>query len=102
MFLLHFPYEPVFTGAPWALPSILPGGARTFLILPAKREGRGHPVYLTPMKSITEGLVSQTDYIGFERLSLAAINSPLVEVSSGGAGEISPAGGVGGIPFHTL
>jgi len=59
MFLLHFPYAPVFTGAPWALPSILPGGARTFLILPAKREGRGHPVYLTPMKSITEGLVSQ-------------------------------------------
>jgi len=31
VFLLHFPYAPAFAAAPWALPSILPGGARTFL-----------------------------------------------------------------------
>ena len=39
MFLCHFP-----SGRPaWALPSALPGGARTFLSLPKAKSG--HPAY---------------------------------------------------------
>ena len=34
---------------------------------------RGHPVYLTPMKSITEGFVSQTAYVDFDLFCLAAL-----------------------------
>ena len=39
LFLWHFPWG----YPPWALPSVLPGGVRTFL----PPEAGGHPVYLT-------------------------------------------------------
>ncbi len=44
MFLWHFPYPITYITGPWALPSLLPGGARTFL--PPIRSGSGHPVHL--------------------------------------------------------
>ena len=51
MFLWHFPWG----HPPWVLPSILPGGARTFL--PPK--AGGHPVYLAHLHYIIKGFISQ-------------------------------------------
>ena len=55
-----------------AHPGRYPASCPAELGLSSGIAARGHPVYLTPMKSITEGFVSQTAYSNLDLSSLAA------------------------------